>query len=179
MRLLISEVDVPFGTALPVHANVPGMLLDDELFMLICAAFDELLTPDVTALDCFPAYLDTALTPDDFLPWLGALVGAEPDREQIAGATASYAERGTAAGLQATAAQAADVALGAVTVKDPGGVTWSTTPGSATAIEPRPALIRVQAPTDTATAEMTESVRAALEPSRPVHCPIEVEVVTT
>jgi len=180
MRLLISDVEAaPFRTALPLHANVPGMLLDDELFMLLCAALDDMLAPAVVALDCFPAYLDTALAPDDFLPWLGGLVGSAPERDQIAGATASYGERGTAAGMRAAAALVAGVALEAVTVEDPGGVTWSATPGSATSAEPGSAKIRVQVPTDTATTEMTESVRTALEPSRPVHCPIEVEVVTT
>lgn len=180
MRLLISDVeDVPFATALPLHANVPGLLLDDELFMLVCAALDDLLVPSVVALDCFAAYLDTGLAPDDFLPWLGALVGAAPQRDAIAGATASYGQRGTTAGIRAAAADAAGVEVEAVQVDDPGGVRWSSTPGSATPTTPAPAHVRIRVPTDAASTEMTESVRMALEPSRPVHCPIEVEVVTS
>jgi hypothetical protein len=180
MRLLISDAEaVPFATALPLHANVPGLLLDDELFMLLCAALDEMLVPDVVALDCFPAYLDTGLAPDDFLPWLGALVGAAPQRDAIAGATASYGQRGTVAGIRAAAAEAAGVAVEAVQVDDPGGVRWSSTPGSAAPSRPAPVHVRIRVPADAATTEMTESVRMALEPSRPVHCPIEVEVVTS
>jgi hypothetical protein len=180
MRLLISDVaDVPFGSALPVHANVPGLLLDDELFRLLCAAVDDLLAPDVVALDCFAAYLDTGLAPDDFLPWLGGLVGAAPQREAIAGATASYGRRGTVAGIRATAASAAGVPADDVHVDDPGGVVWSATPGSAAPVTSGPARIRIQVPAGAATAELTESVRMALEPSRPVHCPIDVEVVTS
>jgi hypothetical protein len=185
MRLLISDVDdVPFGTAMPLHTGVPGMLLDDEVFMLLCAALDDMLVPAVVAVDCFSAYLDTALAPDDFLPWLGTLVGAGPDRERIASATSSYGERGTAAGLRALAAEAANVPIESVNVDDPGGVTWSATARSAKsrrAARPdaSPAKIRIQVPADAASPEMTESVRMAIEPSRPVHCPIEVEVVTT
>jgi len=190
MRLLISDVeDVPFGTAMPLHTSVPGMLLDDEVFMLLCAALDDMLVPAVVAVDCFSAYLDTALAPDDFLPWLGALVGSGPDRERIAGATSSYGDRGTAAGLRALAAEAASVPIEAVSVDDPGGVTWSATARRATSRKaasrsaPRadtsPAKIRIQVTTDAAIPEMAESVRMAIEPSRPVHCPIEVEVVKT
>jgi phage tail-like protein len=175
-RLLISDVDGGrFGTAVPLRVNVPGLLLDDELFMLLCAALDDLLAPAVVALDCFPAYLDTALAPDDFLPWLAALVGAAtPQREAVAGATASYGERGTAAGIRAVAARAAGVPLDAVAVNDPGGVTWSSTPGSATAAAPRRARIRVDAP-----GADPDPVHAAVEAARPVHCPIDVEVVST
>lgn len=180
MRLLISDVaDLPFGTAMPLHANVPGLLLDDELFMLLCAALDELLVPDVVALDCFAAYLDTRLTPEDFLPWLGALVGAAPQREAIAGATARYALRGTAAGLRTVAAHAAGVAEDAVDVDDPGGARWSATPGAAPVAAHGPARVRVRVRAAAATPELIESVRMAVEPSRPVHCPIEVEVVTS
>ena len=60
-------------------------------------------------LDCFPAYLDPALAPEDFLEWIGSWVGATPDetwplerrRAFVASATELFRMRGTAAGLAA------------------------------------------------------------------------------
>lgn len=166
------EPDIPWGISRPLHVNVPGLLQDDPLYRLLCAAFDDLLAPAVVALDCFDAYLDAALTPADFLPWLGGLVGAEPERAAIGRAHADYAEYGSVDALRAAAARAAGVGLDAVTVTDPGGVTWSSAPAEVTT-EPRgPVRVVIRA-----AAVDAEPVRAAVEAARPVHCPVEVEVV--
>ena len=141
-RGLISETEVPFVSPSPVRQNVPGMFLDDELYLSLCAALDDLIAPDAVALDCLPAYLDPQLSPEDFLPWLGALVGAPADRAGIATAVTSYGLRGTPLGLRTIAAAAAGVPLDAVRLSDPGGVRWSSTAGSAWAAPGAVAVLR-------------------------------------
>ena len=146
MRGPIADSGLPFVTPRPLHAVVPGLLLDDDLFVALCAAMDDLLAPALAAVDCFAAYLDPALAPEDFLVWLGALIGAQPDRAAIAGAVPAFADRGTASGLRASVAAAAGVDLSQVTVVDPGRVTWSRT-ATVGAIAPgRPARVVVAVP---------------------------------
>ncbi len=80
MRGPISDAgDVPVGGAYRVSGPVPSLYHEDPLFLDLCGAVDELLAPVVTALDCFPAYLDPWLAPEDFLAWLADLVGVEID----------------------------------------------------------------------------------------------------
>jgi phage tail-like protein len=179
-RGAISDADVTLHTPLPTSANVPGLFLDDPLYMALCAAFDELLAPIAIALDCLPAYLDPAQTPDDFLPWLAALVGASADRGDIAGAVAGYGLRGTAAGLRSVAASAAGVAIRSVDINDPGGVTWSSVAGSGANRRPvnGPVTVRVHVAPGTDLAAITAAVEVALEPVRPLHCRLQVEAVT-
>ena len=171
--------DVPFVSPRPLRSVVPGMLLDDDLFLALCLALDDLLSPALAAVDCFPAYLDPLLAPDDFLAWLGALVGAEPRRSSIAAAVAGYGDRGTATGLRASVAAAAGLDPSLVTVTDPGRVTWSRSPTAGAATPAAPARVVVGVPDDRDRAACAEAVRAAVEAVRPVHCPVEVEVVTT
>ena len=171
--------DVPFVSPRPLCSVVPGMLLDDDLFLALCLALDDLLTPALAAVDCFPAYLDPLLTPDDFLAWLGALVGSEPRRSSIAAAVAGYGDRGTATGLRASVAAAAGLDPSQVTIVDPGRVTWSRSP-TVGAVQPAvPARVVVAVPSDCDPATCSDAVSAAVEAVRPVHCPVEVEVVTT
>ncbi len=183
MRGPISDVPVvPFSTAAPVRTAVPGMLLDDPVFCVVCAAVDDLLAPSVAAVDCFPAYLDPWLAPDDFVDWLTALVGV-PDglgdrRAAVATAAAGYGSRGTAAAVRLGAAAAAGVSAESVTVDDPGGVTWSPTPCGVSAVPPPTACVRIVVPGGDAAA-IAADVQAALEPGWPVHCPLKIEVVTT
>ena len=63
------------SAAYRISRPVPALLWEDPLFLGLCAAFDDLLSPIVAALDCFSAYLDPWLAPEDFLGWLGGLVG--------------------------------------------------------------------------------------------------------
>lgn len=179
MRGPISDTELPFVTAVPLRANLPGMLLDDELLMALCAALDDLLAPAVAALDCFGAYLDPRLAPEDFLGWLAALVGSDRSRPAIASAVPGYADRGTATGLRECAAAAAGVPVEQVTVVDPGGVSWSATAGSAPEPSPGTARIAFTAPTGADADALAAAVRAAVDASRPVHCPLEIEVVTS
>lgn len=179
MRGLISDTELPYVTAVPLRAHLPGMLLDDELFMTICAALDDLLAPSAAALDCFGAYLDPHLAPEDFVRWLAQLVGAEPSRPAVASAVSTYQDRGTADGLRAAAATAAGVAPDDVSVHDPGGVRWSSSPAQAAPSAAGTARITVTVPADADPAAVERAVREAVEASRPVHCPLEIEVVSS
>jgi phage tail-like protein len=146
---------IPASAAYRVSGPVPALFHDDPLFLGLCAAFDELLSPVIAALDCFAAYLDPSLAPDDFVAWLAALVGADagadapqpspPRRALVAGAVRGYRARGTAAGLRDAVAAAAGVPADRVSVAEsaggrsapasgsggcrgPGGWRWSGSP---------------------------------------------------
>ena len=69
------------------------------------SAFDEVLAPLFTTLDCFDSYLDPDLAPHDFVDWLASWVGVDIDetwtlerrRRLIQDAVVLYRIRGTAA----------------------------------------------------------------------------------
>lgn len=118
MRGLISDEEPGvLGIASALRQAIPAVYQEDPLFMLLCAAFDDLVAPLVTAVDCFDAYLDPYLAPADFLPWLADLVGyqgpvrqgSEAERARIASAVWDHARRGTPLGVREAAARAAGV----------------------------------------------------------------------
>jgi hypothetical protein len=197
----------PVSAAYRVSGPVPALFHEDPLFLELCAAIDELLSPVVTALDCFAAYLDPRLAPDDFLGWLGSLVGAEPDaaagagpgsaagagpgsaagagpgdagsfRALIAGAVRSYHVRGTPDGLRAAVAGATGVPAAQIRVTECGAVTWSQSPGLA---EPPPfnpvVEIALPAPPGQDPDAVAARARAAAGPSLPVFSQLRVTVV--
>ncbi len=130
MRGVVTDLDSPR----PLIDSLPGIYQEDELARELTRAFDDVLAPIVSTIDNLPAYLDPALTPDDFLDWLAGWVGILPDetwpverrRALVALAVQLYRKRGTSAGLamHVRLIGAADVA-----VTDSGGATWSNTPG--------------------------------------------------
>jgi phage tail-like protein len=185
------------SAAYRVSGPVPALFHEDPLFLGLCAAFDELLGPVVTALDCFAAYLDPWLAPDDFLAWLGTLVGvgvgvgadigvdvgAEADasgrqRALIAGAVRAYRVRGTAAGLRDVVATAAHVPAEQVSVAESGSVTWSDRPGAAIAPPLHPVVtITVVVPAGRDPASVAACARSAAEPALSVFSQLRIEVV--
>ncbi|HEV2344285.1 MAG TPA: phage tail protein [Actinocrinis sp.] len=180
MRGLISEVDQgTLGVTSAVRQAIPAVYQEDPLYMQLCAAFDDLMAPLVTAVDCFDAYLDPRLAPADFLPWLADLVGyQEPvsrrgtsaERGRIAGAVRDHARRGTAPTVREAAAHAAGVPVEQVELDDPGGTRWSTLPGGVIADWPHTApRVRVTMPLPTrqaATAGADRSATGGSEGSR-------------
>ena len=54
---------------------MPSLLLGSDLADGLIDAFDVLLAPVFASIDNFDCYLDPALTPEDFLPWLASWVG--------------------------------------------------------------------------------------------------------
>lgn len=119
----------------PLMASLPGIYHDDELASALTRAFDEVLAPIISTIDNLPAYLDPALTPEDFLDWLGGWVGVlldetwplERRRAFVAVAAELYRNRGTAAGL---AMQVKLFTYGEVEVIESGGAAWSTSNGA-------------------------------------------------
>jgi len=185
------------SAAYRVSGPVPALFHEDPLFLGLCAAFDELLGPVVTALDCFAAYLDPWLAPDDFLAWLGTLVGVGADigaeagadagaeaeasdrqRALIAGAVRAYQARGTAAGLRDVVATAAHVPAEQVNVAESGSVTWSDRPGAAIAPPLHPVVtITVVVPAGRDPASVAACARSAAEPALSVFNQLRIEVV--
>ena len=131
-RGLVAQLESPR----PLLETLPGLYHDDELAAALTRSFDTLLAPIMSTIDTFAAYLDPALTPEDFLDWLAGWVGLLPDdtwpierrRALVAVAAQLYRTRGTVAGL---AMHVRLLAAGEVEVVDSGGAAWSTTPGAA------------------------------------------------
>jgi len=191
MRGPISEEQPgALGVASALRQAIPAVYQEDPLFMLLCAAFDDLMAPLVTAVDCFDAYLDPYLAPTDFLPWLAALVGYQgpvrqgtnDERARIAGAVRDHTRRGTALGVREAAARAAEVPVEQVELDDPGGTSWSTVAGGIPRADTsRGATVRVSALVPSGaqhdSPKVLAAVRAAIEETAGVHCGIAVELV--
>ena len=130
----------------PLAAGLPGLfreqevdpatgLLRDSFAERFTGALDQVLAPVFAALDSFPAYLDPALAPPDFVDWLAGWVAVGlPEtapvatrRDLVARALQLHALRGTARGL----AEHVEALTGVrPEVEESGGVSWSILPGS-------------------------------------------------
>jgi phage tail-like protein len=165
----------------PIGEQLPGLYRDDAFTQRFTAAFDEVLAGVIQVLDCFPAYLDPALAPEDFLEWIGSWVGAAPDetwplerrRAFVASATELFRVRGTAAGL---AAHVAVFTGGEVEISEPGAAGWSRDAGAAAPAGASPDLlirVRVQDPRGVSAARLEALVAA----SKPAHVPHRIEIV--
>jgi phage tail-like protein len=165
----------------PIGEQLPGLYRDDAFTQRFTTAFDEVLAGVIQVLDCFPAYLDPALAPEDFLEWIGSWVGAAPDetwplerrRAFVASATELFRVRGTAAGL---AAHVAIFTGGEVEISEPGAAGWSRDAGAAAPAGASPDLlirVRVKDPRGVSAARLEALVAA----SKPAHVPHRVEIV--
>jgi phage tail-like protein len=117
----------------PLVGLLPAMLQADPFARQLCASADEVLAPIILSLDCFPAYLDVATTPDDMLAWLSHWVGVDlnpqwdPARQRalVAAAPNLHRRRGTLGGVKAMI----EVVFGIdVEVIDSGASGWSARP---------------------------------------------------
>ena len=165
------------GLANPVSLldGLPALYLEDDLATGWMAAFDEVLAPVVLALDALPAYLDPALTPEDFLEWLASWVGVlldenwpiERRRAFVAQAADLYRLRGTAEGL---AAHVRIFSGGTVHIEESGGVSWSTTAGGRLPGDPghHVRIIVEDAPGQVDTARL-EALVASAKPAHVTH----------
>jgi phage tail-like protein len=131
----VRGVVTDLGSPRQLIGSLPGLYQEDELARALTAAFDDAYAPVLSTIDNLEAYLDPALTPEDFLDWLGGWVGLVLDetwpierrRALVAVASQIYRRRGTAAGLSM---QLKLLTSGEIAVTDSGGVSWSKTPGS-------------------------------------------------
>lgn len=168
------------ATPQPLGPALPGLYQEDEFTRRFIAAFDDSLAPIFTTLDNLSAYLDPALTPDDFLDWLATWVAAVIDdtwdearrRTSIARAAELYRRRGTALGL---AAQVELVTGGTVEVIENGATGWSIDPGVALPGTARASLtIRVKVP-DPASVDTVRLDRLVAS-AKPAHVPHSIDV---
>ncbi|MFI5733412.1 phage tail protein [Kribbella sp. NPDC051587] len=173
MRGLVDGLHNPH----PLLAILPGIYGEDDLAARLTTVFDDALAPIVSTLDNFPAYLDPALAPEDFVEVLGSWVAAFTDpripadrqRLLVAAAVELHRSRGAAAALRETLRLAGGIEA---EVTESGGTAWSaqaqsTPPGSDL---PR-LVVRVPASADEAV------VRRIVEALRPANLPARIEVV--
>jgi phage tail-like protein len=119
----------------PLERRLPSVFRDDPFTVRFVSAFDGLLAPVFTALDCLEGYLDPTLAPQDFVAWLAGWVAVDLDetwsdqqqRALVAQAVALHRWAGTLRGLTE---QVRVLIGGEVSVTDSGGCTWSPTAGS-------------------------------------------------
>jgi phage tail-like protein len=169
------------ASAFPIGATLPALYQEDDLTRRLTAALDEVLAPAVSTIDNLSAYLDPALTPDDFLEWLGGWVAAlldetwpiERRRAFVAQAADLHRRRGTIAGLADHVRVFTD---GEVEVRESGGASWSATSGGALPGAPARSLhvrVTVRKASDVDAPRLDALVAAA----KPAHLGHTVEVV--
>ncbi|MFF4369393.1 phage tail protein [Streptomyces sp. NPDC001594] len=96
------------ATPYPIGGMLPAVFQEDGFVQRFTAGLDDVVAPVISTLDCLEHYLDPALAPEDFLPWLAGWLdvdlGNAPDparrRRLLVAAGDLYRRRGTAAGLR-------------------------------------------------------------------------------
>ncbi|MFI1510058.1 phage tail protein [Streptomyces sp. NPDC020597] len=167
-------------SALPFGDRLPLLYADDDFARRMVAAFDDVLAPVLSTLDCLPAYWDPRLAPEDFVDWLAGWLAADPPprlpaarrRELVAEAVRQHRLRGTARGL----AEQIRLVFGVeAEITESGGTTWSATAGATCAESAGPSLtVRVRV-ADARVAPLRE-LRALVDANRPAHVPCTVHV---
>lgn len=165
-------------TPVPIGTRLPAVLQEDDLLLRFAAAIDDTFAPVHLTLDALACYVDPHLAPADFLEWLCAWVGVEPDqtwsterrREVVAHAAAVHRWRGTRRGVAEAVRLVVD---GDVDVTDSGGSTWSSTPGAVPPGDAVPSLrvhVRAHVPVDR---RRVERVVAAVTAA---HVPVTIDI---
>ena len=169
------------GSPVPFIETLPTLYQEDLFTQRFTQAFDEVLAPVWSTIDNIGAYLDPALTPPDFLDWLGGWVAAlldetwpiERRRAFVAQAADLHRRRGTLAGLTDHIRIFTD---GDVEVVENGGAAWSQASGGALPGTAKPGLhvrVAVARATDVDPVRLDALVAAA----KPAHLGHTVEVV--
>jgi phage tail-like protein len=128
-RGLVDGLRTPF----PLINAVPPMLAEDPFVQRMMPAFDEVLAPIISTLDCFPSYLDPALAPLDMVTYMASWLfpnyedqlSEEGLRHALATAVERSGWRGTARGIR-EALQTFE--LESIDITDSGSTVVSTTP---------------------------------------------------
>ena len=170
-----------YASPWPLIESLPGLYQEDDLARELTRAFDEVLAPAIGAIDNFTAYLDPALTPEDFLDWLAGWVGLLPDenwpierrRAIVALAAELYRNRGTVKGL---AMHVKLFASGDVTIVDNGGAAWSSTPDAAIPGQGKFSLVVRIKPTKKGSVDK-DRLDALVAAAKPAHVPHSIEIV--
>ncbi len=168
-------------TPRPIGAELPSVFQDDDFCQRMMSAFDEVLAPLFSTLDCLGSYLDPSLAPPDFVDWLASWVGIDIDetwslerrRRLIQDAAILYRVRGTAAGLAAHVRLYAGVTP---EIEDGGGCAWSQTADSPMPGSPQPHLT-VRIGVDEQADVRRNTINRIVAASRPAHVPFTLELV--
>ena len=131
MRAAVLGLRTPY----PLGSLLPAIYQSDPASMAWTAAFDDMLAPVISTLDCLRAYIDPMLAPDDFLLWLAGWFGTALDenwpldrqRSAVAQSVVLFRQSGTVGGLRALVEL---VTGGEAEISDSGGVTWSQAPNT-------------------------------------------------
>jgi phage tail-like protein len=161
-------------------AGLPPSFFGSDFTGEFVAAFDDVLAPVFAVLDNLDAYLDPALAPDDFLPWLAGWMGLAVDerwkparvREFLAGAVELFRWAGTRQGIAGAVHAHTGVEPA---IEESGGVAWSARPGAAYTGERTPRLV-VRVVTDDPKLDPA-TVDRVVTGAKPAHLPHRVEVV--
>lgn len=124
----VDDLETPF----PLIQSVPPMLAQDAFVQRMMPAFDDILAPIISTLDCLDSYFDPEITPDDFLRYLSSWVNSHTENEMsvpglrhsVATAVSMSAWRGTISSLQT---RFFPFDLDSIVLEEGGGVTVSTT----------------------------------------------------
>ncbi|TME47805.1 MAG: phage tail protein [Chloroflexi bacterium] len=165
----------------PLIDALPALFQEDGFSQRFMSAFDASLAPIFLTLDNLSSYFDPWLAPEDFLEWLAGWFGmvldeswsVERRRGLVAKAFDFYRMRGTAAGLKD---QLAALTGGTVELHETGGVTTSTTAGSALPGSPNFALLVRVTVDDPSTVNLSRLDHLVAE-AKPGHVTHKVELV--
>ncbi|MEU4746775.1 phage tail protein [Actinosynnema sp. NPDC023658] len=117
----------------PLGEMLPALFAVDDFAQRFTSGLDAVLSSVLSTLDNMSAYLDPALTPEDFLAWLSSWVAAGLDpawpeplrRALVRRAVELHRKRGTVRGL----VERLELSLGVrADVVDGPGVRWSDRP---------------------------------------------------
>jgi phage tail-like protein len=166
----------------PLGPTLPGLYQEDSLIQRLCAALDAVLAPDITLLDCFPAYLDPGTAPPDLLDWLAGWVGLSAirdlptprRRDLIRRAARLHAWRGTPSAVK----ELVEAAVGLpVDLDESGGAGWSVDAGAPLPGRARPGLlVRVRTGTARPDRAAIEQLTQLLRLVVPAHLPWRLEL---
>lgn len=179
MRRAVSGLETPY----PIGTLLPAVLQEDPVAMQWTAAFDEVLAPVISTVDCVAAYTDPMLAPRDFVQWLAGWAGTvldenwplERQRAAVAHAVPLYRSRGTVEGLRTLIEV---VTGGRVEIAESGGVAWSAAPNTEPPGEPADWITVRVTPPPGVTVDPA-ALEALLIAEKPAHVPHRLEVVET
>jgi len=178
----MSRTGIPgLASPRPLIGVLPSLYQEDEFAARFTGAFDEILAAVISTIDNVPAYLDPALTPEDFIDWLASWVGVlldetwpiERRRAFVAEATDLYRHRGTARGL---AHHIRVFTSGDVQIVESGAAAWSPESGAAApGTGDFTVNVRLRVPASTTIEE--SSLDALVAAAKPAHMRHTIEVI--
>src|SRR5512142_428514 len=165
----------------PLAEMLPAVYVDDPFTCRFLEGLDEVVAPVFMTLDCFEAYLDPSLAPEDLVDWLADWVALpvqegwslERRRRLVAIAVGLHRRRGTRSGLTHLIET---VTGGRVEIYESGGCVASPVPSGALPGHEQPGLlVRVYVPDPGAV--RFGRVDALVAANKPAHLPHTLEIL--